>query len=520
VTIPLREKALPLREKTRSRTGNFRTEAEHPGQTLEHDFRTIVDRLRPDPQKGREGRRSMLLALIIGDMLGVSVALIGGQLMDVALNDRGTTAAALESACYAPVFLIIMGTYGLYRRGRRRLQGSSFPDFGQLVHSLILSSLATLFIAGGLHRWLGLPNVDRTVAVFGGLLALLIVPQARALARWATTWRSSTSQSKVLVVGSGVVASGVVARLSRVDELSMVGWVDDNMQGGEDHCGETSLGAPRLGGLDDLPAVVAAFDVDHVVVAFSPATGATLASLLRSMPSHVRISIVPRLFDLLSIRSNVDDLLGLPIIDVAPASLGPADRFAKRTLDIVVSGLGLLLLFPVLVAITIAIKATTAGPILFSQQRIGRRGHTFRIHKFRTMRVGAEQEKSALDSDLAGPMFKIRKDPRVTAVGRFLRQTSLDELPQLLNVLKGEMSLVGPRPFVPLESAEIARWAVKRFDVRPGMTGLWQVSGRNDLPFEELCRLDYSYAASWSLWWDLRILWQTPGRVFQRQGAY
>jgi exopolysaccharide biosynthesis polyprenyl glycosylphosphotransferase len=510
VTIPLRERAI-----SRSGIG-----AKQSGQLLEHDFRTIIERLRPDARKGREGKRSMLLALIIGDMLGVSVALMGGQLIDLALNGRGSTAAALESACYAPVFLTIMGAYGLYRRGRRRLLGSSFPDFGQLVHSLILSSLATLFVAGGLHRWLGLPNVDRTVSVFSGLLALLIVPQARALARWTTMWRSSTSQSKVLVVGSGVVASGVVARLSRVDEVSLVGWVDDNMQDSEESGNELPLGAPRLGGLEDIPSVVSAFDVDHVVVAFSPATGATLASLLRAMPSDVRISIVPRLFDLLSIRSNVDDLLGLPIIDVAPASLGPADRFAKRTLDILVSGLGLVLLFPVLVAITTAIKATSPGPILFSQQRIGRGGKTFRIHKFRTMRVGAEEEKAALDSDLAGPMFKIHKDPRVTAVGRFLRQTSLDELPQLINVLIGEMSLVGPRPFIPLESAEIARWAVKRFDVRPGMTGLWQVSGRNDLPFEELCRLDYSYAASWSLWWDLRILWQTPGRVFQRHGAY
>jgi lipopolysaccharide/colanic/teichoic acid biosynthesis glycosyltransferase len=138
------------------------------------------------------------------------------------------------------------------------------------------------------------------------------------------------------------------------------------------------------------------------------------------------------------------------------------------------------------------------------------------------MRVGADDEKLSLHSsnEVDGPLFKIREDPRVSPIGRFLRATSLDELPQLLNVIKGDMSLVGPRPFVIDEADLIDGWAARRFDVRPGMTGLWQVSGRNDLPFEELRRLDYAYVASWSLWWDLKIIWQTPGSVLRRRGAY
>jgi lipopolysaccharide/colanic/teichoic acid biosynthesis glycosyltransferase len=134
--------------------------------------------------------------------------------------------------------------------------------------------------------------------------------------------------------------------------------------------------------------------------------------------------------------------------------------------------------------------------------------------------VDSDRHKAALANDVDGPLFKARRDPRITRVGGFLRKTSLDELPQLINVLTGEMSLVGPRPFVPGESQEINGWASRRFDVRPGMTGLWQVSGRSDLPFEELCRLDYSYVASWSLWWDLHILWQTPASVLRGHGAY
>jgi lipopolysaccharide/colanic/teichoic acid biosynthesis glycosyltransferase len=149
-------------------------------------------------------------------------------------------------------------------------------------------------------------------------------------------------------------------------------------------------------------------------------------------------------------------------------------------------------------------------------------GRTFRICKFRTMADGADEVKIDLrdHNQVDGPLFKLHNDPRVTKVGKLLRSTSLDELPQLFNVLMGDMSLVGPRPFVPDESAGIDGWAKKRFDVRPGMTGLWQVSGRNDLPFDELRQLDYAYVASWSIWWDVKILWHTPGSVFRRHGAY
>jgi exopolysaccharide biosynthesis polyprenyl glycosylphosphotransferase len=299
--------------------------------------------------------------------------------------------------------------------------------------------------------------------------------------------------------------------------MEIVGCVDD---GTAIHSGPES--APRLGRLNDLTGVVRAYNVDHVVVAFSPAAGSTLANLLRSLADDVRISVVPRLFDLLTVRSHVDDLHGMPVVDVAPPSLGPADRFAKRAIDIAVALTGLVLTLPLTIVIAIAIKATSPGPVLFRQERAGRDGGLFCINKFRTMYVGAEADRAGLRSvnEVDGPLFKLRRDPRITPVGAFLRSTSLDEIPQLLNVLLGTMSLVGPRPFVPAESAEIEGWAVRRFEVRPGITGLWQISGRSDLPFEELCRLDYSYVASWSLLWDLRILWHTPAAVVQRRGAY
>jgi exopolysaccharide biosynthesis polyprenyl glycosylphosphotransferase len=331
----------------------------------------------------------------------------------------------------------------------------------------------------------------------------------------------------VLVIGSGLVASRVSARMAAAPDLVVVGCVDDTP--GHRHLGRRNTDSPDvhseaslLGGLDDLPRLILEHNVDRLVVAFSPITESQVAARLRLLADQVQICVVPRMFDLLTVRSRVDELAGLPVIDVAPPSLGPADRFAKRSLDVLVSGLGLLLAAPVILAISVVVKATSPGPILFRQQRIGRRGRPFLIYKFRTMEVGAEQKREdlAVLNSVDGPIFKLHDDPRITRPGRVLRPSSLDELPQLWNVFKGDMSLVGPRPFITVESNEIGGWAARRFDVRPGVTGLWQVSGRNDLPFDELQRLDYSYVASWSLWWDLRILWHTPASVLRRSGAY
>lgn len=247
-----------------------------------------------------------------------------------------------------------------------------------------------------------------------------------------------------------------------------------------------------------------------------------MAGVLRSLADEVKISIVPRLFDLLTVRSHVDDLHGLPVVDVAPAVLGTADRFAKRAMDLLLSAAGLVVTLPLTIAIALLVKLTSPGPVLFRQERSGRGGTTFSMLKFRTMYLDAEARHVELttSNEADGPLFKLRCDPRVTPVGAWLRRSSLDELPQLFNVLTGRMSLVGPRPLVLSEARQIRGWAERRFSVRPGLTGLWQVSGRSDLPFDELCRLDYSYVASWSLAWDLRILWHTPSAVIRRRGAY
>jgi exopolysaccharide biosynthesis polyprenyl glycosylphosphotransferase len=332
--------------------------------------------------------------------------------------------------------------------------------------------------------------------------------------------RRGLVRSRALILGSGTVADSVARRLANFDDVELLGCVDDAGPFDDGGRGVTSIGL--LGEIADLPRLCAQLDADRIIVAFSPAAEPDIADVLRQLPPSVQVSVVPRLFDLVTWRSHIDELHGLPVMDVAPPTIGPAYRVVKRALDLTVSVGIMIVSAPIWLAIAIAIKLTSAGPVLYRQDRRGRGGEAFQINKFRTMRVGADQEIQALrpTTDTDGGLFKLREDPRVTKVGGFLRKTSLDELPQLLNVLRGDMSLVGPRPFVPDESDRLDGWAARRFDVRPGLTGLWQVSGRSDLPFEELRRLDYAYVASWSLWWDLKILWQTPGSVLRRHGAY
>jgi exopolysaccharide biosynthesis polyprenyl glycosylphosphotransferase len=242
---------------------------------------------------------------------------------------------------------------------------------------------------------------------------------------------------------------------------------------------------------------------------------------LQSLNDRVAISIVPRYFELLTWRSGVKEIAGLALIDVAPARLNLGSRIAKRSCDIVIGTVLLIFSVPALTVAAIAIKTTSPGPVLFRQQRIGKAGKPFTVYKLRTMTANAEHEQADLAADSqADGLFKLQADPRITRVGRFLRRSSLDEVPQLWNVLRGDMALVGPRPFVASESSSINGFAQRRFEVRPGLTGLWQVSGRSNLTFDELQRLDYLYVASWSLWWDLRILWNTPARVLRGHGAY
>jgi exopolysaccharide biosynthesis polyprenyl glycosylphosphotransferase len=213
---------------------------------------------------------------------------------------------------------------------------------------------------------------------------------------------------------------------------------------------------------------------------------------------------------------------GLPLMHMERPELTGHRRLTKNLFDEVSAGLGVLLMLPLLLGIAVAVKATSPGPVLFRQERVGRDGRTFSMFKFRSMVTGADRMLGDLvaEDDGNGVLFKKKDDPRITRVGKFIRRYSLDELPQLLNVLRGEMSLVGPRPPLPCEVERYGFDMHRRFLVKPGVTGLWQVSGRSDLSWDDSVRIDVRYVENWSLTFDFMILWKTVGAVLRGSGAY
>ena len=262
--------------------------------------------------------------------------------------------------------------------------------------------------------------------------------------------------------------------------------------------------------------------------AFSSQPDASTLELIRSLRDYdIQIDVVPRLFEVFGANAGIHTVEGLPLVGLPSLRLSRSALLLKRSLDLVLSGVALVLLAPFLVAIALAIKLDSPGPALFRQTRMGSGGQTFRILKFRTMTVDAEARRTEVAhlSKHARPggdprMFKVPDDPRVTRVGRFLRHFSLDELPQLVNVLRGEMSLVGPRPLILDEDRHVARWGRHRLRLKPGITGLWQVLGRDDIPFQEMVKLDYLYVAEWSLLNDIKLVLRTLPALFRPRDAY
>jgi exopolysaccharide biosynthesis polyprenyl glycosylphosphotransferase len=406
-----------------------------------------------------------------------------------------------------PAFLASFSIYGLYRGATRRISVNVFFDLLNTLHALLVGGVLYAFATYVATRGFDFTDVGVSEVIAMCLVALIIVPSSR-LASFSVFGRRTVP---IIVVGTGKVAQTMAGHLRANSYVKFVGFVDDKPLSHDD----------VIGTLDDLPELCRAHGVSRVVVCFSKTHPEHLTDILKGLSGQVGVSIVPRYYELITSRSHVEDFSGQTMLDFPTSSMSAGARFLKRAFDIVMSSLILLILTPLIALVAVTIKMTSSGPVFFRQVRTGRNECTFSMLKFRTMNRGAEMSRHELEqlNESDGPLFKMRNDPRVTKIGPFLRRTSLDEIPQLINVWKGDMSLVGPRPFIVSESSMIEGWARKRFEARPGMTGLWQVSGRNELSHMELARLDYLYVASWSFWWDINILWQTPAAVFRGRGA-
>jgi exopolysaccharide biosynthesis polyprenyl glycosylphosphotransferase len=294
-----------------------------------------------------------------------------------------------------------------------------------------------------------------------------------------------------------------------------------------------TLGSSR-GGIDyrfvgsvepsaDLAPLLASTELDELIVAGAGVSEERLLEIVEQAHRRaVRVRIAPKTTELLVDRAEYVPGQGVPLFELKPPAFANTDWAVKRTFDLLVGSLIVLAGSPLWLLIALAIKATSRGPVLYGDLRIGLGEQEFRMLKFRTMVQGAEQLQVGLEqaNEASGALFKIRDDPRVTWVGRLLRRFSIDEVPNVVNVLRGEMSLVGPRPLPVRDYAMLQQWHRKRYLVLPGMTGLWQISGRSELSFDDLVRLDFYYLDNWSIWLDIAILLKTPFAVVTRRGAY
>ncbi|HEX7292566.1 MAG TPA: exopolysaccharide biosynthesis polyprenyl glycosylphosphotransferase, partial [Conexibacter sp.] len=333
---------------------------------------------------------------------------------------------------------------------------------------------------------------------------------ARVAAR--ATARRTTQAERCLFVGDERTASSLDAKLDGNPHLhaEVVGVVA--LHG--DQAAASVLGTIR--------AQVADLDVDRVILALQGGSEADSAlELITAIKGYgCKVSLMPRMLEVVGSAVEFEDLDGVPMLGVRRFGLSRSSRAVKRGFDLALAAIGLLAVAPLLALIALAIRIDSRGPILFRQTRVGRDGRRFEIVKFRSMVDGADEQKAELRHlNEACGLFKIAKDPRVTRVGALLRATSLDELPQLLNVLRGEMSLVGPRPLVIEDDCLIQGWHRRRLHLKPGMTGPWQILGSTRIPLEEMVTIDYLYVANWTLWADFKILLRTVAHVLGRRGC-
>ncbi len=364
---------------------------------------------------------------------------------------------------------------------------------------------------------------SRLLLIEAGIIAVLLLALSRALqgAIIGRLHARGLGAHQAIIVGAGEVGRTVMRTVVARPELGfrIVGFVDDNPEKGNSKIGRFD----GLGPVKNLPRLIEEHGIDEVIITLPWMYHRKIMGVVRECRRRkVSVHIVPDLFQLSLSQVGVDDLDGIPLVGVREVGFGESVRKMKRAMDVVGAAAALTLGAPFLGLIAAAVRLDSPGSTFFRQTRVGLNGEVFEMWKFRSMVEGAEEELDDLRdlNEVDGPIFKMKDDPRVTRVGRFLRRRSLDELPNLWNVLRGDMSLVGPRPPLPTEVSEYAEWHKKRLEVRPGVTGLWQVSGRSLLSFDEQCLLDIYYIENWSLWLDFKIMLRTIPRVLFAVGAY
>ncbi|HEY4450470.1 MAG TPA: sugar transferase [Solirubrobacteraceae bacterium] len=459
-------------------------------------------------------RGARVLSLLALDFGGLALAIFTSLLLKEAVRGNVDVQNAAHGTRQFLAFAYLL-TALLFARSGLYAERAQRPGLSRIVGSLFQVAVVALIFAvvSGEH-------FSSYYLFYGSLaFALFYIASLRALYEKLTLalLRAAGYQRRAVLVGRGKHISDVANALGDAPRspIELVGYLAPQQL--------PANGMQQLGRLEDLERVLAAGRVDEVIIADPDFPKDDAVELVDQCHRRgVRVRLAPSTMEILIHRAEFVPGQSVPLFELGPPVFEGVDFALKRTFDILGASALLLLLSPLLVAITLAVRLTSRGPILFRSVRRGIGQRPFACLKFRTMHTDAEERQADLEdlNEASGALFKIREDPRLTAVGRLLRRFSLDELPQLANVLRGDMSLVGPRPLPERDYRMLEDWHRKRYLVLPGVTGLWQVSGRSELDFDDLVNLDFIYLERWSLALDLTILLKTIPAVFSRRGAY
>ena len=476
------------------------------------------------PAAARRSRFRTRLAYLLADLLLVNLGFVLAFYLRYELRLWPESAEFVDaplSAYYLAQAVLVVVALGVFaRRGLYRLRRSQqwLDDVGVIVAgtTLAVSILVMVF-------YLFRPGITSRAMLFyawGGIIVLL--SGFRLVVRWVIAHRRriGIGLARVLVVGAGHVGKMVMQQIAGRPGLGyqLVGFCDDVAWAQSTPFGRFKC----LGDVNGLGDVIDSHRVDEVVIALPSAEHEKILEIVSLCRQRgVEFRLVPDTFDLTLGTLEVDDLAGIPLIGLRETALRGFNLALKRAIDVVLAGAALIAAAPILALVAIAVRLDSPGPAFLPQYRVGKNG-PFKIYKVRSMYQGADARKAELEdrNEAGGRIFKMKNDPRRTRVGRIIRKLSLDELPQVWNVFKGDMSIVGPRPPLPQEVEQYDEWHKRRLEVTPGLTGLWQVSGRSDLPFDEMVMLDLYYIENWSLGLDLKIILQTIPAVVSMRGAY
>lgn len=472
----------------------------------------------------RKKRRAWVFILVISDAVMMAVSLRLAFFLRFEGKFFLFEPYALTSAefytqlvyLFIPLLLAIFFFYKLYDWDY--LLGGS-GEYTRVVSAITMGLFAVVIVSFMAKA----PTIARGWLLLAWLTTCTSIIMARLLMRKIIYWQRErgTFLSRVLIVGANEEGKTIAEQILKAPRagLKLIGFADDCLQPLEPVISNIGV----VGKTSELSALIKNYRVESIIFASSAFSHHQLVKLLQMLRGHnLDIRLSSGLFEILLSRVMIKELCGIPLVGIKSVSLSTSDLILKTAFDFAVALLTLFILAPVLLLIAILIKITSPGPILYVQKRAGKNGQVFNFYKFRTMHQDADKMLDGLreHNEADGAIFKIRNDPRITKVGKFLRKFSLDELPQLFNVLKGEMSLVGPRPPIPDEIKNYDGWHLKRLDVIPGITGLWQISGRSNLSFDEMVKLDLFYIENWSLTFDIKILLRTIGAVVSGAGAY